>query len=402
MRLYRRTPESPDPLERMFELAPSGLLVLDGEGRIVRANRAAARIFDLGDPAGLLGRPVEPLFSDSFGQRLKEAFSNDEPGSEPGPLVVVARDVGGQEFPVEVTSGALSDGPSPLWGLAIRDLREHEALVQALTERAARLARSNQDLQQFANIASHDLQEPLRMINSYTQLILRRYPDRLDDSGREFLGFMVEGASRMQQLIDDLLTFARIESRGRSFGPVELEAVLAEAVRNLTVPIQETGARITHDPLTQIDGDDRQLVELFQNLLENAIKFRSTTPPRIHVSEALDGSVLVLSIRDDGLGVAPEYHERIFQIFQRLHLPEEYPGTGIGLAVCKRVVERHGGRIWVESQGVPGEGSTFFVSLPRHHVIPPPSAPAEPASEGERRAIEIAQDLIERRLRQLA
>src|SRR5713101_5227276 len=196
------------------------------------------------------------------------------------------------------------------------------------------LERSNKELEQFAYVASHDLQEPLRMVSSYTELLERRYGDKLDDKGRTFINFAVDGAVRMQRLINDLLEFSRVSTRGKPMQPVDVNRVLA---------------------------DETQLVQLLQNLVGNAIKFRGGERPLVHVSAQPGGTECVFAVRDNGIGIAPEYFERIFVIFQRLHARGEYPGTGIGLAVCRRIVERHGGRIWVES--APGQGSTFFFAL---------------------------------------
>lgn len=232
-----------------------------------------------------------------------------------------------------------------------------------LARKAQELARSNADLEQFAYVASHDLQEPLRMISSYTQLLLRRYGDRFDANAKEFMDFIVDGATRMKQLIDDILAYSRIGMRGKEFRPTECESVLKKVLANLRAAIETCGATVTHDPLPTIKADEVQLVQLFQNVIGNALKFRGTETPRIHVGAQERPEAWVISVRDNGIGIDPQYFERIFMLFQRLHSKGEYPGTGIGLAICKKVVERHGGRIWVESQ--PGQGSTFCFSLPK-------------------------------------
>jgi PAS domain S-box-containing protein len=232
-----------------------------------------------------------------------------------------------------------------------------------LEVRARELARSNADLEQFAYVASHDLQEPLRMVTSYVQLLERRYKDRLDDSAREFIGFAVEGVTRMRRLIEDLLAYSRVGTRGRDPAPVELAAVLATVEKNLEQAVAEAGARITKDPLPRVLADEGQLVQLFQNLIGNAIKFRRPEePPRVHVGASQRDGEWIFSVRDNGIGIEPEYFQRIFVIFQRLNPREIYPGTGIGLAVAKKIVERHGGRIWVES--TPGAGATIWFSIP--------------------------------------
>lgn len=201
------------------------------------------------------------------------------------------------------------------------------------------------------------------MVSSYTQLLARRYGDRFDADAQEFMGYVVDGAARMKQLIEDLLAYSRVGTRAREMQPVALEAPLRRAIGNLRAAIQEAGASVTFDALPTVRGDEMQLAQLFQNLIGNALKFRSASVPRIHVSSLERENEWVVAVTDNGIGIEPAYFERIFMVFQRLHNKGEYPGTGIGLAICKKVVERHGGRIWVESR--PGEGSAFHFALPR-------------------------------------
>lgn len=200
------------------------------------------------------------------------------------------------------------------------------------------------------------------MVASYTQLLARRYRDRLDEDGLEFIGFAVDGATRMQGLIQDLLTYSRVGTRGDEFSPVSLESALERGLANLKVGLEESQAVVTHDLLPTVHGDLSQLTQLFQNLVGNALKFRRNEPPRVHLSAQRRGAEWLISVEDNGIGIEPEYAERIFIIFQRLHGKAEYPGSGIGLSICKKIVTRHGGKIWVE--GRPGTGSTFFFTLP--------------------------------------
>ena len=231
-----------------------------------------------------------------------------------------------------------------------------------LERRVADLARSNADLEQFAYVASHDLQEPLRMVSSYVQLLARRYRGKLDPDADDFIGFAVEGATRMQRLINDLLAYSRVGTRDGDRAQVALDQVFAIARGNLEQLIADAHAEVTCEPLPVVSGNEQQLVQLLQNLIANGIKFHGDAPPRVHVSAATDGSTATIAVRDNGIGIAPAYFDRIFVIFQRLHPRELYDGTGIGLAIAKRIVERHGGRIWVDSP--PGQGTTFSFTLP--------------------------------------
>jgi signal transduction histidine kinase len=241
-------------------------------------------------------------------------------------------------------------------------MEAQEAEKKALAHKSAELERSNAELQQFAYAASHDLQEPLRMVANFTQLLAERYASRLDDDGREFIAYAVGGAARMQALIQDLLAYSRVGAKGRGFEPVNCNEAFGRAVSNLYASIGESAALVSHDELPVIQADATQMVQVFQNLVGNGIKFKGADPPRVHVSAVRNADDWVFSVRDNGIGIEPRYAERIFVIFQRLHRPEDYPGNGIGLALCRKIVERHGGEIWLESQ--PGQGSTFFFSIP--------------------------------------
>jgi len=246
---------------------------------------------------------------------------------------------------------------------AIRDISVRKNSEQYLMETVKELKRSNDELQQFAYVASHDLQEPLRMVASYTQLLAQRYKGRLDSDADEFIGYAVDGASRMQRLIQDLLAYSRAGTNGIALHEISSESALKEALTNLRAPIKESGAVVTHDSLPALTTDETQLAQVFQNLVGNAIKYRSVEIPHVHVSVTkTGGNEWIFSVRDNGLGIDPQYFERIFILFQRLHRQEDFKGTGIGLAICKKIVERLGGRIWVKSQLE--KGSTFCFALP--------------------------------------
>ncbi|MEA1864535.1 MAG: ATP-binding protein [Euryarchaeota archaeon] len=242
------------------------------------------------------------------------------------------------------------------------DLVERRYVEARLRRAVDDLKRSNAELEQFAYVASHDLQEPLRMVSSYVQLLKRRYEGKLDSDADDFIEFAVDGASRMQTLIQDLLVYSRVGTRGKPFEPTNCEDVLGQVLSNLEVAIDEDGAVVTQDPLPTVEADASQLAQLFQNLIGNAIKFHGDEPPRVYIAAERKGDEWEFSVADNGIGIDPEFFERIFVIFQRLHGRQEYSGTGIGLAVCKKIVERHGGRMWVVSE--PGKGATFYFTIP--------------------------------------
>jgi PAS domain S-box-containing protein len=263
----------------------------------------------------------------------------------------------------------LYDSQQKLRGAAavVKDITDHQRIQRAMVQAAEDLARSNAELQQFAYIASHDLQEPLRMVSSYLQLIQRRYQGQLDAEADEFIYFAVDGANRMKILINDLLAYSRVGTRTKSFVPTDCQDVLQQVLHNLIIALEEAGALVTTDPLPTVSGDSVQLEQLLQNLIANAVKFRGGQPPQVHVSAERHNGDWLFSVRDNGIGFAPQYQERIFTVFQRLHSAAQYPGTGIGLAICKKIVERHGGRIWAESQ--PGQGATFYFTLPAENGL---------------------------------
>ncbi|MFZ2632451.1 MAG: ATP-binding protein [Desulfosalsimonadaceae bacterium] len=241
------------------------------------------------------------------------------------------------------------------------EMEERKKAEEALRRRTEELARSNAELEQFAYISSHDLQEPLRMISSYVQLLGRRYKGKLDPDADEFIGYAADGAARMQRLINDLLAYSRVGTKGKRFEEASLDTALARAQENLQLAIKEKNAGITHDPLPTVYGDIGQLTQIFQNLIDNAIKFHGNELPRVHISARQVEGECVCAVTDNGIGIAPEFLNKLFVLFQRLHTRTEYPGTGLGLAICKRIAERHGGKIWVESQ--PGAGSTFYFTI---------------------------------------
>ncbi|KYC50953.1 MAG: sensory histidine kinase AtoS [Candidatus Methanofastidiosum methylothiophilum] len=247
------------------------------------------------------------------------------------------------------------------------DITERTKLEKELKQRTEELERSNKELEEFAYIASHDLQEPLRMITSYVQLLERRYKDKLDQDATDFIGFAVEGSTRMKSLINDLLVYSRVGTKGKEFISTDLNVILKKVLQNLQIAIEENKAGISIEKMPTIMADDVQMIQLFQNLIGNAIKFKGEDPPIISVKYEEQDKDFVFSISDNGIGIEKEYYNRIFMIFQRLHTRDQYPGTGIGLAVCRKIIERHGGKIWIESEV--GKGTTFYFSIPKMEVL---------------------------------
>jgi PAS domain S-box-containing protein len=344
--------------EYMLKYASDIIILFDEEYHVVEANDRALEIYGysreemLGLPlAALIPSRDFPLYQtrlrqiEQKGTIMAEAFHQRKNGST---------------FPVEVSGRIINIGDKSYVQEIIRDITERKQAEEKLRQTLAELERSNAELERFAYVASHDLQEPLRMVASYTQLIEKRYKDKLDGDANDFINFAVGGAKRMQQLINDLLDYSRVGTRGKPLVPTDCEDVFDAAVANLDVTIRENKAKVTHDQLPMVIGDEGQLVQLFQNLIGNAIKFHGKKLPRVHVSAKSTKDTWVFVVKDNGIGIDPQYFDRIFLIFQRLHR-EEYTGTGTGLAIAKRIVERHGGRIWIESE--PGKGSNFYFTL---------------------------------------
>ncbi|MEQ1503669.1 MAG: ATP-binding protein [Myxococcota bacterium] len=360
----------PASITRLFgglmDAAPDGMLICDASGVILVANAQAEKM--LGYDAGeLVGKPIETLTPPSL--RDQHVRHRTQYAARPQTrrmgigmeLVAVRKD--GSEIPAEVSLRPLDTAEGAFVVSAFRDVTERRQSEELLRHQASALARSNEALQQFAYVASHDLQEPLRMVSSYLQLLERRYGDQLDADAKDFIGFAVDGAKRMQALINDLLAYSRV---GRTEAPhvkVDLGEVVRRVLEDLAVAVRESGAVVHVDRLPMVVGDAPLLGQVFQNLVANALKFqRPGVPPEVWIEARRDDAGWTIAVRDAGIGLEPKYADRIFQIFQRLHTRAEYPGTGIGLAIVKRIVEEHGGVVRVES--VPGAGATFSFTLP--------------------------------------
>jgi PAS domain S-box-containing protein len=346
----------------LLELAHDAILVRDLADRITFWNHGAQEVYGW-TREEVIGKVTHELFKTEFPAPLEqitaELFKNDRWEGEIAHLTRSGRRA------VMASRWALqrdSYGRATAVLEINRDITERKRAEDALRKQTAELARSNAELQQFAYVASHDLQEPLRMVVSYMQIIAEQYKGRLDADADEFIGYAVEGATRMRQLISALLEYSRAGGETQQAVITDCNRILNDVKSNLEIVIQENAAVITSDPLPTIAVDPTQMSQLFQNLIANAIRFRSKEQPRIHVAAIRNRSEWIFSVADNGIGIAPEHHSRIFVIFQRLHDRMEYPGTGIGLAICKKIVERFGGRIWLESG--PGKGSSFFFSIP--------------------------------------
>ncbi len=345
----------------VVEACPSGVLLVDGAGTITLANTEAARMF--GD-AGLVGRAVDSLLpgrSRAGHQRLREEFSAAPTARKMG----IGREVhgvraDGAEFPLEIGLSPLHTSEGTFTLATVIDITERK-------RQEDELRRSNAELAQFAYVASHDLQEPLRMVANYTELLGQRYRGKLDERAEKYIHYAVDGAKRMQRLVADLLAYSQVGSQGKPLVRVELQAVLDSVLRALEAVMRESGATVeVAGPLPEVLGDEGQLRQLLQNLIANAIKFRADRPPRVRVAATRRDARWEIAVADNGIGIEAQHRERIFQMFQRLHARGEYEGSGIGLAIAKRIVERHGGRIWFDS--TPGVGTTFFATL----GAPPP------------------------------
>jgi PAS domain S-box-containing protein len=349
----------------LLEAAPDAMVVVNQGGEIVLLNVQAEKQF--GYPRDeLLGQKVKNIIPEGFAERLvADALRSTEDAlaQQIGTGIELSgRHKNGSEFPIEIMLSPLESASGILVTAAVRDITTRKAAEANLLEKVAELNRSNEELGQFAYIASHDLQEPLRMVASYTQLLSRRYKGKLDSDADEFIAFAVDGAGRMQRLIQDLLTFSRVGTKGKDLLVTSSEEALQQALINLRGAIEQSGAQVTHDLLPSVLADETQLIQLFQNLIGNGIKYQKNGAPKVHVSAAKNGGdKYTFSVQDNGLGIDSQYFEKIFGMFQRLHKREEFAGTGIGLAICKKIVERHGGKISVESKV--GQGSTFHFTL---------------------------------------
>ncbi len=356
----------------LLKAAPDGILMCDRKGVITLANDQCVELLGYSSDE-LVGQTIELLVPDYIRPRhdkLREGYF-DEPHKRPMGmgLELSAKRKDGQTIPVEISLSPVDVDGAVCAIAIIRDVTDLRRLHRAMARSNEELKRSNDELEKFAYVASHDLQEPLRMVGGYTQLLKRRYADKLDSDAVEFIDFAVDGVKRMQSLINDLLTYSRISTRGRPFETVDTADVFRQVLANLQVAIEETKARVTSSKLPKVTGDAVQLAQLFQNVVGNALKFAVVgQPAEVKVTAVRDGEFWKFTVSDNGIGIEPGYEEKVFIIFQRLHTRDKYSGTGIGLAICKKVVERHGGQIWFDS--APGQGTQFHFTIPVERVAP--------------------------------
>jgi PAS domain S-box-containing protein len=356
-----RLRETEGLLQGVIEGTTDVVFVKDLEGRYLLMNPAGASY--LGRPLDqIVGRTDQELYSPDLAAILRET---DRAVIATGQIGVYETSdiVSGSGHIFLTTKGPFRDGSGRLVGVfgISRDITERKRLEDALAQRAEELERSNKELEQFAYVASHDLQEPLRIVAGYAELLSRRYAGTLDEDADEFIGYTVDGVRRMQSLINDLLHYSRVGTKGREPVPTAVDRVVDQALRNLGPKIEETAAEVTADPMPTVPADEGQLVQLFQNLIGNAVKFHGDERPRVHVGAQRRNGEWEFSVADNGIGIDADHRDQIFEIFQRLHARDEFYGTGIGLAICRKIVDRHGGRIWVES--APGQGSTFRFTM---------------------------------------
>lgn len=352
-------------LRFVIEAIPVAIVQVDRAGKILLVNAQTERLFGYRREE-IVGEPIERLMPERFhahhAQYRQDYLSRPIAKAVGAGRDLTGRHKDGREFPVEVGLNMIEvDREQTVLGVIV-DISERKRAEAESRRYVEDLERSNREVEQFAYMASHDLQEPLRMVASYLQLLARRYQGRLDAEADEFIRIAVDSAHRMKALIDSLLEYSRAGGKQQDFQTCNCTFLLMEVLTSLRLIIEENGGVVVHEPLPTLMVDGAQLRQVFQNLIGNAIKFRKSACPIVHVTAGRQEESWVFCVRDNGIGVDMKFADRIFSAFQRLHTAKEYPGTGIGLAICKKIVERHGGRIWVES--VPGQGSAFYFTLP--------------------------------------
>jgi PAS domain S-box-containing protein len=368
LKLLKALEEAAARKKAVLDSALDPIVTIDAYGKILTCSRSIRRVFGY-EPEEVIGQNVRMLMPEPH-QSAHDGYLSNYRRTGVTNILNRSREFealrkDGSRVPIELSVARVEvPGQSqPLFTGIIHEITERKLAERVVQAHSAALARSNKDLEQFAYVASHDLQEPLRMVGSFAGLLARRYKGKLDSEADEFIGYIVDGAHRMQALIEDLLAFSRVSTKGRPPEPVEAGALVERVLGDLRTSIQASGASVSVEPLPTVLADPTQLGQVFQNLIGNAIKFRAAyRPPAVRVWAERAGGQWAFCVSDNGIGIDPRHLERIFHIFERLHGPGEYPGTGIGLAIVKKIIERHGGTIEVRS--TPGEGSTFRFTLP--------------------------------------
>jgi PAS domain S-box-containing protein len=358
----KQTEQIRSRLAAIVESSDDAIVATTLGGVITSWNAGAERLYGI-PPDEAIGRKINFLVPPDRAHELRSILQRERAGERVEHFETVRKRKDGSLVDVSLTVSPIFDAEGQIVGVSniARDVSARKR-AEELARRADDLARSNADLEQFAYVASHDLQEPLRMVTSYCDLLQRRYQGKLDADADDFIAYAVDGARRMQELVRGLLAYSRVGPHGKTLQSVDTQTVLDRATANLRVAMQESGAVVTHGALPVVMADPIQLEHVFQNLIGNAIKFRGDEPPRVRIRAVRKEPNWLFSIKDNGIGIDPEYSEKVFAIFQRLHGRGKYPGTGLGLAICKKIIERHGGRIWFESQT--GNGSTFYFTIP--------------------------------------
>jgi chemotaxis family two-component system sensor kinase Cph1 len=345
----------------VFNSSLSAQCVADLNGIIISVNPAFLKLWGYESEVDAIGISLGDFFvNPDDATSVLEALV--KPGEWKGNFLAKKSD--GSHFISQALATALytENGEHIGFQSANIDITERIKSRKKLKNALEDLKRSNAELEQFAYVASHDLQEPLRMVASFTQLLQKRYIDKLDQDANDFINYAVDGAIRMQSLINDLLAFSRVGTQKAAFNETDMNLILEQVKSNLSYSIKDTGAIITNDPLPVVIADESQMIQLIQNLISNAIKFqKKNATPIIHISGKTEENQWIFSVKDNGIGIDPQFFDRIFIIFQRLHKKDEYGGTGIGLSVCRKIAQRHGGKIWIESE--PDKGTTFYLTL---------------------------------------
>ncbi|HNB24493.1 MAG TPA: PAS domain S-box protein, partial [Candidatus Melainabacteria bacterium] len=351
-------------LADIVEQSNDAIFSIDLESRVMSWNSGAEKIYGY-SPEEIVGQSIFMITKEEGPtQETEEIRTMVMAGTPPKMFETVHKRKDGVEIPVALTISCIRNEQDRITEISVisRDITEKRKSEEALKKFSRDLERSNNELKQFAFAAAHDLQEPLRAMANYSDLLTGRYAAMLDERAVKYINRIAESSERMQALIQDLLHYSRVDTHGKPFAEVDLQEVFLSATKNLRIAIEESGAVVVADKLPKIQADRSQMLLLFQNLIGNAIKYRRQETPQISVHSKLENGMLTLDFKDNGIGMEEEHFERIFVIFQRLHTRDEYPGTGMGLAICKRIVDRHDGAIWVESK--PAVGSDFFVRLP--------------------------------------